>query len=106
MNNPNLIQKMVSELPLRVQGQAVSHFHGKMSSVLICNQKINGIIEIRRGRNRNQNREYCYAVICNNHHGLVLCDAGGSGYSLLLRKLQNWKCSRSIEVEMSFHKKS
>lgn len=87
MNNPDLIQKMASELPLRVQGQAVSHFHGKLSSVLICSQKINAVIEIRRGRDRNQNREHCYAVICNNHCGLVLCDAGGSAYSLLLKEL-------------------
>lgn len=77
---------MASELPLRMQGQAVSHFHGKVSSVLIA-VKTNGIIEIRMGRNRNQSREHCCVVICNNHLGLVLCDAGGSGYSLLLKEV-------------------
>lgn len=63
----------------------MSHFHGKVSSVLICSQNINGIIEIRRGRNRNQIREHCYAAICNNH--FVLCGVGGSGYSLLLKEV-------------------
>lgn len=77
---------MASELPLRVQGQTVSHFHGKVSSVVIA-VITNGIIKIRSGRNRNQNREHCYALICNNHLGLVLCDACGSGYSLLLKEV-------------------
>lgn len=78
---------MASEVPLNGQGQAVSHFHRKVNPILICSQNINGIIEICRGRNRNQNRENFYAVICSNHLGPVLCDAGGSGYPLLLREV-------------------
>lgn len=68
-------------------GSSCVPLHGKVSSVLICSEKINGIIEIRRRRNRKQSREHCYAVICNNHLGFVLCGAGGSGYSLLLQEV-------------------
>lgn len=74
MNNPNLTQKMVPQLPLTVQGQilCVPVPWKKISSVLICSQKINGIIETRRGWNRNQTRGHHYTVVRNNHHVFVL----------------------------------
>lgn len=49
----------------------MSCFHGKIHSVLVCAQKIKGVVEAARRRRRSPKGEHSDMVVCNNHRGAV-----------------------------------